>query len=197
MERKQTYESVGEDALEVAGTVSENDEGHVLSLDTETVNPSRDLDALASVLNAVSDLDLLGSRQGGVLGQNDGLGSLQDALTLLGGSLILGSLLRCLLGLLLGLLLELSNLLNGLLQGSSGDGNVGRGLVSAGSSGLPDQDLGAITVNLESSGGGLVRELDGAVAGLIMALGLVDVGDYCKYIIDMERGTVRRCDLFS
>jgi hypothetical protein len=51
-------------------------------------------------------------------------------------------------------------------------------------------------VNLESSGGGLVGELSGTVAGLVMALGLVDVDDYCKYIIIMKRATVRRCDYF-
>lgn len=191
--KKTTYKGVGEDALEVSGTVSENDEGHVLSLDTETVNPSRDLNALASVLNTVSDLDLLGSGQGRILGQDNGLSSLQDALTLLGSSLILSSLLRGLLGLLLGLLLELSDLLDGLLQGCSGDGDVGRDFVSAGSSDLPDQDLSAITVNLKDSSGGLVGELGGTVAGLVMALGLVDVSDYLRIVM---KKMVKACVFF-
>lgn len=53
-----TYELASQDTLQETGAVTEDDKHHVLALDTETMHPTRDLDTLATCLDALSNFDL-------------------------------------------------------------------------------------------------------------------------------------------
>lgn len=157
-----------EHALEVAGSVSEHEEGHAL-LGSQSVDPSERLDSRSSVLGGISDLDHLGLGERLVLGDDNLLGSLESgslgSITVgLGGLELLG---------LFGLLDESIDTLLGLLE--SGRRNVLVGTVGTLDAGLEDLDLG-IGVGVESVSGSLEGGLLGAVGGgVVLTLCVVDV----------------------
>lgn len=53
-----TYQLASEDTLKVTGTITKNDKHHILALNTEAMDPTGDLDTLATAFSGLSDLDL-------------------------------------------------------------------------------------------------------------------------------------------
>jgi len=168
----QTYEVSGEDALDVARAIPEDDEDHP-ALAPKAVDPPEHAHALAALLNRLLDLDLC--RLGTRLGQDDQLGVLEPleldlALGRTGG-LVAEAELLCALELLLVLLEELSRLL---------DGRVGRRLPRRRRvlSRLSERGgLDGRAVGDESPDERLVRLGLSAVTGLIVSSGFIKVVD--------------------
>lgn len=113
-------QALGKDALQISGSVAQRDEDQLL-LDPQPVDPAGNPYPLPTTGNAVPDLDVDGSGQGGVFADHDLLGLLQLGVT---GSLLLGLLSSDFS--LLGQLLEVGSVqVGGLFQGSFGGGHVG------------------------------------------------------------------------
>lgn len=52
------YQSSGQDTLQITRTITKNDKHHVFTLNTKTMDPTRDLDTLTSVFSRLTDFDL-------------------------------------------------------------------------------------------------------------------------------------------
>lgn len=189
--REETHEIASEHALEVPGPVTEDDEGHA-SLLPEPVDPSKDPDALAALLDGLADLD---PRRGRARFDEDDLLGL---LLLLELCLPLGS--------PLGLLALAELLLPGRFLDVAGetllgplDRRGGGGLPRVGFALLGDflEDGDRLAVSDVGAQDGLVRVRGRAVSGRVRASRLVNVVrcSFVKIEVSAKGGRSCWCEL--
>ena len=171
-----THQTAREDALQVPGTIAEDDKGHAALL-AQAVDPAKDADPLAALLDGLADLDLGRVLLG--LVDDDGLGLL-ELLELSGAARLALDLLALAALLVLGeLVAVLLEELGRLLLGGRGRGGV-RALRLALGRSLADVDVDRVArARDEGADDRLERLALRAVARLVVAGRLVDVHSIC------------------
>lgn len=190
-ERDATDQATRQDTLKVSGTVTEDDKGHAALL-PQSVDPSKDANALSAVLDRLPDLDL-GRVLLGLL-EHDRLGLLEALELCRPARLALG--LVALAGLLLLdelVLVRLEDLGGLLLGGRRRSEPLSLGLTLGGR--LADEDVDGVAQSRDEGTADRLERLGlRAVARLVVAGSFIDVQRICTNSVPTSVRPHGRCD---